>query len=268
MSISFTADSDDISEGSSNLYFSQARARGSMGLASVSAPDAQLLTYNNSNGEYSVPRSVVRGSMSGGVGINYNASSGSISLNANSDDISEGSSNLYFSNARARSAVGIATVSGPDSQLLAYNSGNGEYTLPRSVVRGALSAGSALSYTDGQFAFNGNTSNVPESGNLYFTDARVRAAISAGSDADELINYNNGNGSFSLRESQLRFSTQLTLSAGTGSQITHNLGQKLVHVSAMDSAGNAATLQVVYNSNTQLTVTSQVGVTLDIAISI
>ena len=266
--ISLNADSDDIGEGSSNLFFTQARARGSVSLASVSAPDAQLLTYDSGTGAFSMPRSVVRGSISGGAGIGYNSTSGAISLNADSDDIAEGSSNLYFSQARARSSMGLATVAGPDSQLLAYNSGNGEYTLPRSVVRGALSAGSALSYVDGQFAFNGNTSNVPESGNLYYTDARVRAAISAGSDADELINYNSGNGSFSLKESQIRYSTELTLSANTAAVITHNLGQKLVHVSAMDSAGNAISLQVQYTSTSRLSVTSQVGITITIAVSI
>ena len=45
---------------------------------------------------------------------------------------------------------------------------------------------------------------VTEGTNLYFTDARVRAAISAGSDADELITYNSGTGSFSLRENVIR----------------------------------------------------------------
>ena len=109
---------------------------------------------------------------------------------------------------------------------------------------------------------------MPEGSNEYFTAARARGAISAGAQADELINYNSGNGQFSLRESQLRYSTNITLSANTGAQITHNLGQKLVHVSAMDSGGNRIQLDVVYNSNTQLTVTSVAGITVDIAISL
>jgi hypothetical protein len=46
---------------------------------------------------------------------------------------------------------------------------------------GAFSAGTGLSFSGGQFSFTGDTDDVDEgSSNLYYTDARSRAALSAG----------------------------------------------------------------------------------------
>jgi hypothetical protein len=319
------ANSDEISEGSSNLYFTNARARNSLSVASVSSPEVQLLTYNSASGALSVPLSSVFSEFSAGTGLSYadgeyslsantdqvtegssnlyftdararaalqagtgiaytqatgtfaiNLSGGTgigisgneISFNGDSDDVSEGSSNQYFTQARARGALSVASVSSPEVQLLTYNSTSGAFSVPLSSVFSEFSAGTGLSYADGEYSLDATTSNVAEGSNLYYTDARVRAAISAGSQSDELINYNSSNGSFSLRESQLRYENQVTLSAGVGTQITHNLGKKLVQFVAMDSSGNMIQLDVVFNSTTQLTVTSQVGITVDLAVSI
>ena len=104
--------------------------------------------------------------------------------------------------------------------------------------------------------------------NLYYTDARVRAAVTVSSQADELINYNSSNGEFSLRLQDLRYETSITLSANTATSITHNLGKQLVHVSAMDASGNKIELDVVYSSTSALTVESAVGVSVTVAISL
>lgn len=69
--ITTSNDTDDLSEGSSNLYHTAARARGS-----ISASGS--LAYNSSTGA-----------------LTYNQ--------ANSDSTAEGSSNLYFTNARVAS---------------------------------------------------------------------------------------------------------------------------------------------------------------------
>ena len=136
-----------------------------------------------------------------------------------------------------------------------------------------LAAGTGLSssVSNGQitFALNADTDDVAEgTSNLYYTDARVRAAVSSGSQSDELINYDSSNGSFSLRLSDLRYETTVTLSANTPATITHNLGVKLVHVSAMDSSGNLIHLDVVYSSTSALTVESVSGVSVTIAVSV
>ena len=263
--IAFNGTSDVVTEGSSNLYFSDARARAALGVATVSGGDSQILSYNSSTGEYTLPQSTLRSQFSAGTALGY--SNGQFSFTGSTSDVSEGS-NQYFTQARSRSALSVASVSSPEVQLLTYNNGTGAFSVPLSGVFSEFSAGTGLSYTDGVYSLNATTSNVSEGANLYYTDARVRAAISAGSQSDELINYNSSNGSFSLRESQLRYETQVTLSAGVSSQITHNLGKKLVQFVAMDSAGNMIQLDVVFNSTTQLTVTSQVGITVDLAVSI
>tara|TARA_A100001035_G_scaffold165351_1_gene130971 strand:- start:686 stop:2134 length:1449 start_codon:yes stop_codon:yes gene_type:complete len=94
-----------------------------------------------------------------------NTSSDKLDLAGNdTDDLSEGSSNQYFTNARARSAISV-TDSGGDGSL-AYNSGTGviTYTGPSaSEVRAHLSVatGSGLTYnaTSGEFG----TSAIPNS---------------------------------------------------------------------------------------------------------
>ena len=264
--IDFNGSTTNVSEGS-NLYFTDARARGSIGVDSVPVGDTQVLSYNSSTGKYTLPQSTIRNQFSAGTALGY--SNGLFSFNGSTSDVSEGS-NKYFTDARARSSLSLASVSAPDSQLLTYNNGTGALSVTASSVKGEFSAGTGLAYNSGsgQFSLTASTTDVPEGSRLYYTDTRVRAAISAGSQSDELIQYNASNGSFSLRSSALRFETQVTLSANTGMQLTHNLGKKLVHVSAMDSAGNQIMLDVVYNSTSQLTVTSQVGATVDIAISI
>ena len=106
------------------------------------------------------------------------------------------------------------------------------------------------------------------SSNLYHTAARVRAAVSVSSQADELIGYDSSNGSFSLRLQELRHEQSVTLSANTAATITHNLGKQLVHVSAMDASGNKIELDVVYTNTNALTVESAVGVTGTVAVSV
>ncbi len=262
--ISFTGDSDDVSEGSSNLYFSVARAR-----ATIQADSAagNLLSYSNSNGNLLVSTDSVRGAFSAGTGIGI--SGGTIAFNGSTSDVSEGS-NQYFTDARARGAVSAETVSGQDSNLLQYNSTTGAFKVLLSDVVSEFSAGSGLSYDGfGEFSLSANTDQVSEgSSNLYFTPARVRSAISAGSQADELLTYDNSNGSFSLRLQDLRHEQSVTLSANTAATITHNLGKRLVHVSAMDASGNKIELETIYLNTNSLSVESAVGITVTIAISI
>ena len=172
---------DAVSEGSTNLYYTDARARSAI---SVSGS----LSYNSSTGviSYTTPSTSsitegtnlyytdtrARAAVSAGTGISYSSSTGVISADTtvvatkayvdaqiltkdNSDEITEGSSNLYFTNARARSAISV-------SGSLSYNSSTG-----------------VISYT------TPSTSSITEGTNLYYTDARSRAAhsFSAGSGA-------------------------------------------------------------------------------------
>tara|TARA_R110000772_G_scaffold80445_2_gene171663 strand:+ start:75 stop:1454 length:1380 start_codon:yes stop_codon:yes gene_type:complete len=161
---SLNVDTDGISEGASNLYFTDARARGAMSVS--------------------------------GDGISYNSATGVITLAADTDDVSEGAGNLYFTDARARGSVSLGSVAAPDIQLLQYNSANGELKVELSDVFSQFSAGTGLSWDGGgQFSLNADTSMVSENGNLYFTDARARLAISVDTAG---LAYNSGTGQIAL----------------------------------------------------------------------
>ena len=167
---------DDLDEGTTNLYFTNTRARQAV---------------------------------SGGTGINYDSSTGVIAVdntiatksyadqavtdginNATTDNIDEGASNLYFTNGRARNAVGAGTG-------LSYDSSTGTFSVAANAydAYGAASAaeGAANSYTDSAIDAL-TTSDIAEGSNLYYTDTRARGAVSAGSG----LSYNGGTGEFSV----------------------------------------------------------------------
>ena len=109
-------DTDDISEGSSNLYFTTQRARDSV-------------------------------SATGSLG--YNSSTGVISFTqGNTDTVAEGSTNLYYTDTRAKSAISV-TDSGGDGSL-SYSSSTGviSYTGPSaSETRAHISAGEGIDFS-------------------------------------------------------------------------------------------------------------------------
>ena len=137
-----SGDTDDVSEGSSNLYYTNARADARIAAASIGAltdvdltgvANGKILKYNASASRFEV---------------GDDADTEDNLANNDTDDLSEGSSNLYHTTARARAAISA-------SGSLSYNSSTG-----------------AMSYTQG------NTDTVSEgSSNLYFTNARADARI-------------------------------------------------------------------------------------------
>lgn len=159
---SLNVDTDGISEGSSNLYHTEARSRGSISVS--------------------------------GDGISYNSGTGVITLAVGSDDITE-EGNLFFTDARSRGSISIASVTSPDVQLLQYNSTTGVLSVELSDVFSEFSAGTGLSYSNGVYTLAANTSQVTESGNLYFTDARARSAMSVDTDG---LAYNSLTGQIAL----------------------------------------------------------------------
>ena len=140
----FSGSSDDIPEGFTNLFFTNARAR-----AAFSASD----------------------------GIDYDEANGIFTANLTTTLIPEGA-NLYFTNARA-----VAAVQDVISTSNVLEGANLYFSNTRAV--GALTAGSGviiqangLIIADSATAFSGNTDSVPEgTSNLYYTNARVFAAI-------------------------------------------------------------------------------------------
>lgn len=226
---------DEITEGSTNLYFTNTRARGAISLTDVGGDGS--LVYNSTTGvfTYTGPSaSEVRAHFSGGTGVTitdgvvsipqsvsttanvtFNSISATTSISAPSitgsvtgtvssisnhstDSLSEGTTNLYYTNARARSAISVTDAGGDGS--LSYNGTTGvlTYTGPSSTeVRAHFSAGTGISITNGVVA-----STITQ-----YTDALARASISYTAGA---AGYNNTTGVISIPNN----TNQLTNGAG------------------------------------------------------
>ena len=105
--------------------------------------------------------------------------------NFSTTDLAEGA-NLYFNNTRARAAVGAV------GSNLVYYEANGNFQV---IVSSGGGGGGAVDSVNGQTGVVVlTTANVAEDANLYFTNARARAAISATAG----LNYDNANGVISL----------------------------------------------------------------------
>ena len=147
---------DEITEGSSNLYFTNARADARAQLkidALVDSAPGALDTLNelaaamgdDANFSTTVTNSIATKLASADFNSTFDTRLGT----KTTDNVTEGSSNLYFTNARARAAISES------STQLAYNSSTG-----------------VLTFTQG------DTDTVSEgSSNLYFTNARADARV-------------------------------------------------------------------------------------------
>lgn len=270
-------DSDGIAEGASNLYFTDARARGAISVS------GNGITYNSGTGVISLAvdtddvveatnlfftdaRAQAAISVTG-AGLSY--ASGVIQLTADTDDIAEGA-NLYFTNARAKAALGIQTLSAPDVQLLKKDVSN-DLSVALSDIFAEFAAGTGLSWDGaGEFSLNASTSDVSEGTNLYFTDARAQQAISADASSDNLAQYDNTKGEIlvDINDFRKEFAPQ-NLTANTFATLNHGLGKKIVHVSAYDNSGNLIQLDVQLVDSNNVKVKSVVNVTgAEIVVSI
>ena len=125
--------------------------------------------------------------------------SGTLSSSAisglNTDNLSEGSTNLYYTDARARAAIS------ENSTQLSYNNSTGVLTYTQGNTDTVAEGSSNLYYTtarvnadfDTRLATK-DTGDVAEGSNLYHTTARARSSISATHSGDGSLTYNSGTG--------------------------------------------------------------------------
>jgi hypothetical protein len=144
-------DTDDLAEGTTNLYYTEARAK---------ADAAELLTGAT------LTNITITGD---GDGLTITAENGV--ADSDTDDLTEGTTNLYFTSQRAL-----------DATAAAYDPAGSA----------ATAEGNANDYTDTAIG-NLTTSDIEEGTNLYYTDTRARDAMAAGDGLD----YNSTNGTFS-----------------------------------------------------------------------
>lgn len=112
-------DTDDISEGSVNQYFTQARARGSVSASGSLSYDSATGVFSYTERTNSAIETLARGAVSAGGDLTYNSATGQFSVTTykssdfttdlatkDTDDLTEGTSNLYYTDARVASYLG------------------------------------------------------------------------------------------------------------------------------------------------------------------
>ena len=217
----------DLSEGS-NLYFTNARAR----LAVSASGD---LSYNSSTGVFNV--------------VTYKSSDFDLDFGGkDTDDLSEGSTNQYFTNARAR-----ASLSGGSG--ISYNSSTGQISVDSGdglifdVSTGAMSV--KLAPTKGlEFVSGGVGINLGD-GFAFTFGGEIALNLGSG------LEINSTTKQLQVTEDHFRkeFSSQ-SFTANTAKTINHALGQKYVHVSIYDSSDQLVQAQVTLTDANNLTITS------------
>ena len=211
------ASTDELTEGSNNLYFTNERAQDAIGSAITGGTQTNItVTYDDANNIYNfvaengVADSTTDDLTEGSTNLYYTDArvdtyvSGSMST----DDLSEGSTNLYYTDARAQGAV-----SSGDSYI-AYNSGTGVFTLDTANA-------ATVAYVDQEVSDVNNTigalttSDIAEGTNEYYTDARARAAVSSG---DNTLSYNSSTGVFTANTSTLALKSYVDSQVSASSQ--------------------------------------------------
>ena len=157
---------DDLAEGSTNQYFTTARAR-----SSISASSATGVSYNSSTGAISlgsIPNSSLTNSS---ITINGVATSLGGTRTLGTDDVSEGSTNQYFTTARARSSVSAGTG-------ISYNSTSG--VISTSAIPNASLANSSV--TVGTTAISLGSSSTTLAGLTSVTSTSFTGALTGNAD--------------------------------------------------------------------------------------
>lgn len=179
------------------------------------------ITYNAGTGQITssitqYTDSNARAALSAGTGLTYNASTGEFA-----------SSITQYTDADARGALSVENNAG-----LAYSSATGKFRVSLSNSGGLSFDGASIQIKadgikDSMIDFGTgtgqiSTADLPEQTNLYFTDVRARAAISATGN----ISYNSSTGQISTSLTQYTdTNARAALSAGAGLSYDSGTGQ-------------------------------------------
>lgn len=182
-SVGFSATTDDLSEGSTNKYYTDQRVSDEMSSMSTSnLTEGANLYWTNSRFDTRFS-SKTTSDVTEGSNLYYTSSRFDSAFAAKSTtNLAEGS-NQYFTNSRAISApitgftAGAGTVSSSDTILQALQKIVGNINAFVAGVSSVFGRSGAVTAQSGDY----NTSQVTENTNLYYTDSRARAAISASS---------------------------------------------------------------------------------------
>ena len=166
-------DTDDVSEGSSNLYFTNTRVKQRLDAETVISGSGQLTTefdtrYLNTNGDSVVSASAQIINLVGVDEDNFSSDSATkfptqqsvkayvqsqIETKDNTDEITEGSSNLYFTNARVKARLDAETVISGSSQVSAdQTDGWASDFIVQLDANGVISGSGQITITESQIS--------------------------------------------------------------------------------------------------------------------
>lgn len=174
---------------------------------------------------------------SGSTYIEISASPGT------TDSVTEGSTNLYFTNSRARQAISVTDAGGDGS--LSYNNSTGviTYTGPSAAeARAHFSAGTGITITDGAIA-----TTITQ-----YTDGLARSAISVTDNGgDGSLAYNSATGVITYTGPSAS-DVRAHFSAGTGITITDGVVATTItqYTDALARGAISVTQNLTYNSST------------------
>jgi predicted RecA/RadA family phage recombinase len=167
----------DLTEGT-NLYYTDARVRSHVEGQDLDLGSNKILFSNVYANIGDLPSASSYHGMFAhvhGTGKAYYAHAGNwielannTDLLTSTDDLPEGSTNLYYTDTRVRSAISATTG------VAGYVSSTGVFSIPSSTDH--ISEGTNLYYTDTRFdarLATKSTTDLSEGTNLYYTDARV-----------------------------------------------------------------------------------------------
>ena len=217
-----TGTTDDVTEGSTNLYFTTERVDDQVA-ALITAGANVTVTYDDTAGTLTIA-----------------ATEDDLSNN-DTDDLAEGASNLYFTTERVDDQVATLLTAGSNITLT-YDDVAGTLTIAGEVeddlsnnTTDDLAEGSTnLYYTTARFdtAFSGkSTTDLTEGTNLYYTTARFDTAFS-GKDTDDLTE-----GATNLYFTNERVDDQVAslLTAGTNITLTYDDGAGTLTIDGTDT---------------------------------
>ena len=190
-----------------------------------------------------------------------------VNLSSSTSDLAEGT-NLYYTNARVDAYIN-ASITTEDvtehSSALYYTDARADARIANNIIdedgfgtdsaTRAPSQQSVKAYIAAQIATKDNSDEITEgSTNLYFTDARARAAVSASGD----LSYNSSTGVFSFTNDAGDIES---VTAGTGMTGGGTSGAVTLNVIAGYGIDVAADAVAVSNSEVQALITGSTGIT-------
>ena len=212
VTLNLNASTSLVTEGT-NLYYTDARADARVQNAILDSDTFTGATATNIPSAEST-KAYVDNAVTGVIG-------GSLDLSSkDTDDLSEGSGSLYYTDARARAAVSASTGSA------GYTEGTGVFSIPST------------------------TAHISEGSNLYYTDARARAAISASGD----LAYNSTTGVMSFTE---RTNAEVRGLISVSGSLSYDAATGVI--SYTDSDRSDATIRGLFSGGTGITYNSSTG---------